>query len=219
MAPLMPHIRWAAGLRVKLDELTQRAQLHQDIFDRLNFPVVVAAANGHIVMANARGAAWLSQPGNPISAGARQAGPVAAILKAACAQGPTRRAAGTKLRKPSGVEYYLTAVPLPTDRVGWTEHGPLALLLVTDPEQARPHSAGLLRQVFQLTPAEIRLLALLQQGLSIKETSSELEVSLHTVRTQLKSMFAKLGIRRQADLFRVIGQINLVNDANDEAGG
>jgi DNA-binding CsgD family transcriptional regulator len=211
LAPLMPHLQRAARLRLKLGELSQRGDLQQDVFDRLNVPIVVAAANRHVVMANRLGASWLTQPGTPMGLGAPQAGQVAAILRAACAIGPGRRAAGTKLRKPGGGEYYLTAVPLPSHQDGWSQRAPLALLLVSDPEQARPRSADLLRQVFHLTPAEVRLLAELQQGLSMKEACTHLQISPHTARTQLQSIFGKLGVRRQADIFRVLGQMDLVN--------
>jgi hypothetical protein len=40
------------------------------------------------------------------------------------------------------------------------------------------------------------------------------EVSMNTVRTQLKSVFAKLGIRRQAELHRVLGMTSLLNSSS-----
>lgn len=53
-----------------------------------------------------------------------------------------------------------------------------------------------------LTLAETRLLELLIAGYDLKAICTKLEVSINTVRTHLKHIFAKTGKRRQADLIR-----------------
>ena len=56
-----------------------------------------------------------------------------------------------------------------------------------------------------LTRAEVRVALYLIEGGAVADCARALSVSEGTVRTQLKSIFAKTGIRRQADLPRLIG--------------
>src|SRR5690606_33122681 len=58
-----------------------------------------------------------------------------------------------------------------------------------------------------LTPAEARLAARLRFGLSLKEAAEELGISVNTARNQLKSVFEKLGVNRQADLVRHLAEL------------
>jgi DNA-binding CsgD family transcriptional regulator len=53
---------------------------------------------------------------------------------------------------------------------------------------------------FRLTPAELRLAELLVKGRTPLEASVELEITLHTVRTYLKRLYRKAGVRSQATL-------------------
>lgn len=53
---------------------------------------------------------------------------------------------------------------------------------------------------FGATRAEIRVLKLLMSGLSVKNICAKLSLSSNTVRTHLKSLYAKTGTRGQAEL-------------------
>jgi len=65
----------------------------------------------------------------------------------------------------------------------------------------RAQTAHLMR-AFGLTPAEQRLAGFLLEGGSLSEAARSFALSRHTVRNQLRSTFAKAGVRRQADLTR-----------------
>lgn len=56
--------------------------------------------------------------------------------------------------------------------------------------------------MYQLTPAEYRLVSLLVNGMDVNEASALLQISPHTGRTQLKSIMQKTGVNRQANLQR-----------------
>lgn len=58
---------------------------------------------------------------------------------------------------------------------------------------------------FALTPAEARMLATLFEGCSVPEAAERLGVARTTARTHLQRMFDKTGVRRQADLLRLVG--------------
>jgi DNA-binding CsgD family transcriptional regulator len=61
-----------------------------------------------------------------------------------------------------------------------------------------------LRTTFGLTPAESRLVVSVLNGNSVSGASRELNISKHTARSQLKTIFAKVGVHRQAELVRAV---------------
>jgi DNA-binding CsgD family transcriptional regulator len=79
-----------------------------------------------------------------------------------------------------------------------------ALLVLVDPEEKRPPPEALLRNVLQMTPAEARLAARLATGESIENASEILGITKTTARNQLKAVFAKAGVHRQAELVSLI---------------
>ncbi|MBG9390182.1 helix-turn-helix transcriptional regulator [Caenimonas aquaedulcis] len=212
LAPLMPHLQRAASLRVRLMELSQQVELQQEMLDRLSFPVAAVTANRAVLMANRRAQEWLRLPGNPLAASSPQAARVTAMLESACGVSGPRVAAGATVRKPAGGEYHLAAVPMPVRASEFVSPlSPVALLLVSDPDAERPHAGELFRQIFRLTPAEVRVLIPLQRGATLAETCAALHISVETGRAHLRNVFDKLGIRRQADIARVLGPIELLD--------
>ena len=75
-----------------------------------------------------------------------------------------------------------------------------AAIILVDPEKrSRPPEAAL-RIAFQLTPAEARLASRLASGETLEVAADGLGVARDTTRNQLKSIFAKTGVNRQAEL-------------------
>lgn len=70
-----------------------------------------------------------------------------------------------------------------------------------------------LRDSFGLTPAEIRLAARLRDGKTLKDAADELDVSINTVRNQLRAIFDKMGLKRQGDLVRALSELAQVAGA------
>lgn len=56
--------------------------------------------------------------------------------------------------------------------------------------------------ILGLTPAEWRLALELREGVSVSDAALALGISVNTARTQVKSIFSKLGISRQSELVR-----------------
>jgi DNA-binding CsgD family transcriptional regulator len=83
------------------------------------------------------------------------------------------------------------------------------ILLLTGTGQVNPPGAEVLQALFDLTPAEARLCRALANGASPDETAARLGVRVSTVRTQLKSLFAKLGVHRQAELVAMLVTLTL----------
>lgn len=77
-------------------------------------------------------------------------------------------------------------------------------MFVANRQGEAPLSPEVLAVLYQLTPAEARLAALLAGGAELKDIAGTLGVSLNTARSQLRSVFAKTGTRRQSELIHRI---------------
>ncbi|MHB8915656.1 MAG: helix-turn-helix transcriptional regulator [Thiobacillus sp.] len=62
----------------------------------------------------------------------------------------------------------------------------------------------LLQRAYGLTPAESRVALALLEGSSARNVASSLNVSHHTVRTQLKQIYAKLGVNTRARFVKLV---------------
>jgi len=73
---------------------------------------------------------------------------------------------------------------------------------------------GDLAELFGLSPAEARVAAAMMTGKSLSDIATSSGLQITTVRTQLRSILKKVGVRRQFDLVRMlsgtgIGSISL----------
>lgn len=78
------------------------------------------------------------------------------------------------------------------------------LLLLAEAANASVPNADLLRLLFDLTPTEARLTRHLVEGRTPAEAAAMLRITEATARTHLRRIFAKTGVRRQAELVRLL---------------
>lgn len=86
------------------------------------------------------------------------------------------------------------------------------LCLVAPLDRRRFATARQLMELFGLSAAEARLARALCHGDSLEEYATDLGLKLPTVRTQLRSVFAKTATERQASLVRLLSGIPVVRD-------
>ncbi len=109
------------------------------------------------------------------------------------------------LTRPSGRRPFavmLTSVPKGSPESTVTDAA--AMLFVSDPDSGSPSTVEMLRNIYGLTNAEAELVQLLVSGHSLDEVSGLRGVTMNTVRSQLKHVFAKTDTKRQGDLVRLI---------------
>ncbi|MBI5086380.1 MAG: helix-turn-helix transcriptional regulator [Acidobacteria bacterium] len=75
---------------------------------------------------------------------------------------------------------------------------------IYDAMPERESEQSLLKEAFRLTKAELRLADQLLAGRTPAEAAESLGVSIHTVRTYLKRLYGKVGVRNQAGLVRAL---------------
>ncbi len=83
---------------------------------------------------------------------------------------------------------------------GW----PAVAIYIRDADMSPDLEAEMMRQIFDLTPAEAAVARRLTDGLSLEDTAAALDISRNTARAHLRSIFSKSGIRRQTELVRLV---------------
>ena len=79
-----------------------------------------------------------------------------------------------------------------------------AIVFLTDTSQPPQINTSLLKQVYPLSDAEVRVVQQVCAGGTLNEVAARLGVSDETVRTQLQSVFRKTGAGRQAELVKLV---------------
>ena len=83
-----------------------------------------------------------------------------------------------------------------------------AVVVITDPLRSAGIDPTLIQQALGLTPKEANVAVLLAQGNNVREIATSTYHSEETIRTQIKSVRGKLGLKRQLELvllFRSLG--------------
>jgi DNA-binding CsgD family transcriptional regulator len=83
------------------------------------------------------------------------------------------------------------------------------IILLLDPNNSREPSESLLQEVFGFTRAEVRLALGLVKHHDLRSVAEVHNVSVGTLRVQLKSIFAKTNTKRQGQLLTLLAQLSL----------
>jgi DNA-binding CsgD family transcriptional regulator len=210
---LAPHIRRAVTISNLFDLKTVEATTFAATVEALTVGVVLADEDSRVVHTNAAATAMLAA-GDPIVVRqgriAVQSATTTGTLQSAIAQAAKDEAAlgqkgiGIPIPRPSGDPLVIHVMPLRRGRMraGLIQRAAAALFVASasGPPQL-PHDA--LIQLYDLTPAEIRIFELICEGQTRDAISASLGVSVSTVKSHLFHVFEKTGCRRQVDLVRL----------------
>jgi DNA-binding CsgD family transcriptional regulator len=84
---------------------------------------------------------------------------------------------------------------------------PVALLTIAPSTSKNLADPIFIGSMFDLTPAETKITIALLHGGNLRGIAAVQHVSIETVRTQLKSIFAKTNTSRQADLIALLMRV------------
>jgi len=198
---VLPHFGRALRISLRLDALERDTRVTREALDRLPVAVFITDAAARLTHANRAAERLLAQHDALTSRrgelGALRAADASALRKAiaraAAAKGGTSSAVSVQ-------RYVVLVAPL-----GQQLGGPgSALLLVRDPAAPPATDRESLRQLFQLSAREAELALALLSGTRIKDFAERHSISINTVKSQLRGLFAKTGTARQADLIRLV---------------
>jgi DNA-binding CsgD family transcriptional regulator/PAS domain-containing protein len=210
---LAPHIRRAVMISNLFDMKTVEAATFAATVEALTVGVVLVDENSKIVHTNTAATAMLTA-GDPIMVRqgriAVRSTTTTSTLQSAIAQAAKDEATlgqkgiGIPIPRPSGDPLVIHVLPLRRGdtRSGLIQRAAAALFVASasGPPQL-PHDA--LVQLYDLTPAEIRIFELICEGQAPAAISALLGIAVSTVKSHLFHVFEKTGCRRQTDLVRL----------------
>ncbi|MBC5767877.1 helix-turn-helix transcriptional regulator [Ramlibacter albus] len=211
---LMPHVRTAVAVHRRIHRLGQLSQSALAALELLPQGVIFVAASGRLLHWNGAAREVSRRTGSIAVAGNGELRActhelslkLAAAIRRACEPGTSgARSPGTLMKLPSreGEVQVLVAPAAAVDNSPFPM-GAAAALFVTENAGTPAVLADALRRVYQLSPAEAALAEALVNGKSLKAFAAERNVSMNTVKTQMKSVTAKVGAKRQVDVVRTI---------------
>ena len=212
---LVPHLRQATLIYSELSQAASERDIYSGAVDQLSVATVILDEKGCLLNTNALASALLRDAGGlrvregRLNIADRDSNRALqeALHNVISAQQSGRASVVRALRvaRPGGrAPLGLVIKPVPVPEGGESRVGPCAAVFISDPEHRDSASQQTLGELFGLTPAEANVAILLARGLSLAEVSEAQNISPHTARAQLKSIFAKTGASRQAELVRMV---------------
>ena len=210
---LAPHLQCAVRIHNRIAGLESGLNAATGVLDRFPTGIVVVNSDAKVILTNRaadailkRGDGLMSRDG--LRAASRQeTAKLRNAIAAACMQrdsGIPKPESVLKVHRPSGSRPFEVLVsPLPSHS-SLRKGGAAAAVLITDPEEGVALDSRALRELFGLTPAEIRLCIALVKGKSVEEYAHEAAISSNTARTHVKRIYSKTGVRRQSELVRLL---------------
>lgn len=200
---LRPHLARSALLSVRLG--LERARAMTETLGRLELPAAVLGANGRVLSTNSllerMHTQFISAAGGRLVISHR---PANELFQASLAN---------SVRIGSDLSSYSIPVPATDDCSSCVAHllpvrrqardiftGAVNIFIVTSLSNPKAPPAHILYGLFDLSPAEARVAQRLVEGRSVEEIATASGLSQETVRKQLKSVLAKTGTSRQAEL-------------------
>jgi DNA-binding CsgD family transcriptional regulator len=218
---LIPHLRQMLWFSRMADVDARARRLSFDTLAALSVGVFVVDGNCRIRLMNAaaervaktaksvrvsKGRLSLSNPALDTSLRA-------AIRKASLVPLGRSLSAGETIAVPvdENASLPLTVRAIPPDTAASGPFTPLAAVFIGEPSRGALPSFELVRAMYGLTPAEMRVLRAVLNGERMPDYAAEAGISRNTANAQLKSVFAKTGCHRQADLVRKIAGDAMLN--------
>lgn len=213
---LLPHLRSSLEFHELLDRRESMGNLYSEAVNRLSIASMVLDEAGNVLQLNVVARALLEQADGLKLVGSRLEASYpsdnrelyrfiryAAESRASLAAEPV--SAALSIARPSG-QVGLGVVIEPVRNSGWVEgHGkPVVMVYVRDAMGGVQMSSQLAQELFSFTPAETTLALQLANGLSLEEAAEKLGITRNTGRAHLRSIFAKTGIKRQAELVKLL---------------
>lgn len=199
---LAPHFVRAFELQRQFAESDEHRRLLEAALDQLPLGIAVTEASGAIVSINSTLLVMLREHGCPAMSAGRLVTRPQKALADALRQVASEPGAEVPLRlddSNGGLCIWVTRL---TGEGHAAEEARLAVWVASANTRSLAESG--LRKLFGTTPAETRLIQQLITGRALDEAAQNLNISVNTAKTQLKSVFEKVGVKRQSELVHAI---------------
>lgn len=210
LAPITPHVQQAVMLRRRFQEVSMQAQLSNLVLNHFDTPIIVLDCDGRIMMSNDNAESWLTGAHSSLTGKVNVSQQIISIAKKICDPDNPVPVAVTKCRTGNDQHIsYLIGLPLkPTNPLASQWFKPMGVIIVQSTATRKLPWAEMFHDLFGLSPAEARLLECLAEQESLNGAALALGISKETARSQLKAIFQKTGINKQATLLRLVAQLS-----------
>jgi DNA-binding CsgD family transcriptional regulator/PAS domain-containing protein len=216
----LPHVRRATQVTREVERSELKLAAFSEMMEQSPTGVLLIAESGKVLFAN-RAARTMAETGDGfllrgerIEVLNRQSHQALQRMIAGATGRPTRvdaaRGGVMRLPRTSGkADFAVVAAPLGRG-TAWAEARPVAFVLVTDPETTSMRPEAMIRQLFDLSPAETRVAQRLMMGDNPEQAAATLNVTIATARWHLASLYRKTGTSRQAQLVRLLLAVPMI---------
>ncbi len=212
---LVAHLQAAIGMQARLSQLESSHRLLAGTVDKLAVGSLLLDSRGDVMFANDM-AKQLLAGNHGLSVAQQRLVATCGRDNAAIQQRIQKALKATPAGTPALVEAMSVGGPArerrlsvlirPVTGVDGARAGrtPAVAVFLRDTRGSTQASAGLIRQLYELTPTETSVAMLLADGRSTEEVAQALGIRLNTVRVHLRAIFAKTGVDRQSALVRLL---------------
>jgi len=212
---IMPHLVRASQISTKMNALRRSAEYSNTVLNTLTLPVLLLEEDGRVVLVNQAAEKLIQRES---SLGLRQNrfsvinnGTLVNLkLSSRITNIIIQRGDG---RKP----LRMTTLPLaPRSILNASWQRPMYLIIFDDSELIPVSLNQLLPTLFNMTSSEVRVcIAIGCEGFSPQECSDLFGVTINTIRTQIRGVYTKMGVKRQAELVRMLTMLNMAQHQKD----
>jgi DNA-binding CsgD family transcriptional regulator len=208
------HLQTAIEVRTRTFKATSIAFAGYTLLQRLAYPIFVVDEQRCVLFHNEAAASLLRGGGLVLKEGRLRLGErsedssFTSAMKAVLLEDGSRdrTSAFVKVIKSLGEARSLVHISraTPPETMGAFGHFPILLVTffgIDAPSALDPFAVGV---AFDLTPAEARVAVGIAAGETISSIADRLSVRVATVRTHLKAVFGKVGVKRQAELAQLL---------------
>lgn len=214
LKPFLAHFSKAVELHFQFDKLLEQISFGKELADKIHSAVMVVSSSEEIVYANSRAEQFFclsrSASSKKITPNVHGNSVHTAVRNLFCADRKTITRI-SHCENANTRELFLIGLPIARDHSLASEaFESYGVFVLHDPYQTKTAGAHLLREIYGLSMAEERLITRWAEKKSLSSAAVELNVSIDTVRTQIKSIFAKTGCKGQADLADLLCKLGAI---------
>lgn len=207
---LIPHLQRAARISRLLERTAHAAKSFESVIEKLATPVILVGGDLRAHYFNQAAQAFVER-GYPLmwrgdrlsSRDPQTQRSLADLVAEACASDTSLETHAMGLPRPEGGGGFsaLTVLPLRRGALGpGFAPSATAAIFISEVRGAPGRTFELLAAIFGLTRAERRVLEQIAGGKTSRQVADALGVAPSTIKTHILRLFAKTGVRRQADL-------------------
>ena len=213
IARVLPHIRQYVRVRTTLADASALGASVTELLDNTRTGVIQLDRHGRIVEVNDSARALLRRQdglryegGELRAAGPRDDRRLQALLSGALPRFGGQAASGSMMVRRSRPMpgFALHVKPVTGREADYRSRHVAALVLVADPASRARIEPGVVAAALGLTPTETQIAMLLAEGRTLRQIAVSTGRGYSTVRSHLKSVFAKLGCSRQFEVAQAV---------------